>query len=384
MISLDPRLEGDALVLRPSMIKFEGSTSTDIEICEAAYKPLPMYLNRQFIKILEDMGVDDQFFLDLQAREVERLRMITDSPVNASSFLRRQTIGTPIHFPWLINKLAMMNLDYRKDGFLRDVLEMTILVELRLLKHKTRIPVEQGWHLHGLMDETGFLDEGQVYCSVTVDGVSRAILGENLIITRAPALHPGDVQLAEGVMPPAGSPLLKLSNCVCFSQKGTRDLPSKLSGGDLDGDRYYIMWDKNCRPQKYFTPADYPRQNPEELDRPVERPDMTDFFLKFMETDQLGRIAVLHRILADQEVLGTLDPKCIILAEMHSTAVDFSKTGIPVSNTLLPKLISFAHTSSHSGRSIEDAKIQSVAPRLRSPRPTRANREKARNILRRS
>ncbi|KAN0121734.1 RdRP domain containing protein [Hyaloscypha variabilis] len=337
MISLDPRLEGDALVLRPSMIKFEGSTSTDIEICEAAYKPLPMYLNRQFIKILEDMGVDDQFFLDLQAREVERLRMITDSPVNASSFLRRQTIGTPIHFPWLINKLAMMNLDYRKDGFLRDVLEMTILVELRLLKHKTRIPVEQGWHLHGLMDETGFLDEGQVYCSVTVDGVSRAILGKNLIITRAPALHPGDVQLAEGVMPPAGSPLLKLSNCVCFSQKGTRDLPSKLSGGDLDGDRYYIMWDKNCRPQKYFTPADYPRQNPEELDRPVERPDMTDFFLKFMETDQLGRIAVLHRILADQEVLGTLDPKCIILAEMHSTAVDFSKTGIPVDLSKMPK-----------------------------------------------
>jgi hypothetical protein len=35
MISLDPRLEGDALVLRPSMIKFEGSTSTDIEICDA-------------------------------------------------------------------------------------------------------------------------------------------------------------------------------------------------------------------------------------------------------------------------------------------------------------------------------------------------------------
>jgi hypothetical protein len=32
MISLDHRLKGDALALRPSMIKFEGSTSTDIEI----------------------------------------------------------------------------------------------------------------------------------------------------------------------------------------------------------------------------------------------------------------------------------------------------------------------------------------------------------------
>jgi hypothetical protein len=342
MLSLDPRLEGDALVLRPSMIKFEGSTSTDIEICEAPYKPLPMYLNRQFIKILEDMGVEDRFFLNLQAQEVERLRMITDSPVNTSTFLRRQSIGTPVHLPWLINKMAMMDLDFRKDGFLRDVLEMAILMELRLLKHKTRIPVEKGWHLHGLMDETGFLEEGQIYCSVTIEGKSQAIVGKDLIVTRAPALHPGDVQLADGVMPPPGSPLLKLSNCVCFSQRGVRDLPSMLSGGDLDGDRYYIMWDNNARPQRVFAPADYPRQKPDELDRQVETTDMTDFFLKFMETDQLGRIAVLHRVLADQERDGTLNPKCITLAEMHSTAVDFSKTGIPVSvhscSIIIPKL----------------------------------------------
>jgi hypothetical protein len=313
------------------MIKFEGSNSTDIEICDAAYKPLHMYLNRQFIKILEDMGVNERFFLDLQAQEVERLRMITESPINASSFLKRKSIGTSIHLPWLINKLAMLNLDFRNDGFLRDVLEMTILMELRLLKHKTRIPVEKGWHLHGLMDETGFLEEGQIYCSVTVDGVSNTILGRDLIVTRAPTLHPGDIQLAEGVMPPPNSPLRKLSNCICFSQKGDRDLPSKLSGGDLDGDRYYIMWDKNARPKLTFSPADYPRQKPEELGRPVKRTDMTDFFLKFMETDQLGRIAVLHRVLADQQPFGTRDPKCITLAEMHSTAVDFSKTGIPVS-----------------------------------------------------
>jgi hypothetical protein len=98
------------------------------------------------------MGVDDKYFLDLQALEVERLRMITGSPVYASSLLRRQTIGTPIHFPWL--------LDFQKGGFSRDVLEMAILVELRLLKHKTRIPVEKDWHLHGLMDEAVFLEKG--------------------------------------------------------------------------------------------------------------------------------------------------------------------------------------------------------------------------------
>lgn len=162
------------------------------------------------------------------------------------------------------------------------------------------------------------------------EGQLRVITGKNLIISRAPALHPGDVQKAEGVHPPAGSPLLTLKNCVCFSQKGKRDLPSQLSGGDLDGDRYYVMWDEKCRPREFFKPADYPRLPPIDIGRTVNLKDMTDFFVQFMITDQLGRIAVLHRILADQRDLGTNDMDCQTLAEMHSTAVDFSKTGKPV------------------------------------------------------
>src|ERR1700684_3709441 len=100
MISLDSRLRGDARILRPSMIKFIGTNKTDIEICGTASKPLPAYLNRQLIKILEDMGVKDSYFLNLQAKEVNRLRIITDSPINASSFLKRQTIGEAVHLPW--------------------------------------------------------------------------------------------------------------------------------------------------------------------------------------------------------------------------------------------------------------------------------------------
>jgi hypothetical protein len=36
------------------------------------------------------------------------------------------------------------------------------------------------------------------------------------------------------------------------------------------------------------------------------------------------------RMLADQSEEGVNDERCIKLAEMASTAVDFSKTGIPV------------------------------------------------------
>jgi hypothetical protein len=331
MVSYDSRLEGDALMLRDSMIKFEGSTSNDLEICDSAYKPLPMYLNRQLIKILEDLGVEDSFFLGLQATQIKKLRMTTESPINASSFLKRQSIGEQIHLPWLINRLAMMNLNFKDDGFLRDVVEVAILVELRMLKHKTRILVENGWHLHGLMDETGFLKEGEIFCSVIVDGVMKILTGNDMIISRAPALHPGDVQLANAVMPPANSPLLRITNCICFSQKGVRDLPSQLSGGDLDGDRYYIMFDQKAQLKRTVVAADYPIQPPVTIDGQVNKSHMTDFFLQFMENDQLGRIAVAHRVLADQKKEGTLDPDCVKLAEKHSTAVDYSKSGIVVS-----------------------------------------------------
>jgi hypothetical protein len=51
----------------------------------------------------------------------------------------------------------------------------------------------------------------------------------------------------------------------------------------------------------------------------------------------LGRIAILHQQLADIKEEGTFDPECLLLAAMHSTAVDFSKTGRPVDMQMLPR-----------------------------------------------
>ncbi|KAL8778941.1 MAG: hypothetical protein Q9213_007176 [Squamulea squamosa] len=55
-----------------------------------------------------------------------------------------------------------------------------------------------------------------------------------------------------------------------------------------------------------------------------------------MEQEQLERIATQHMTLADQYEQGTLHPDCIKLAELHSTAVDFSKAGIPIYEDQFP------------------------------------------------
>ncbi|KAI4158772.1 MAG: hypothetical protein LQ342_007167 [Letrouitia transgressa] len=336
MISLDSRLHGEALCLRRSMIKFEAPNSIDIEICGAGFKPLPLYLNRPLIKILEDLGVPDWSFVYLQAEAVEQLRITTLNPVNAANFLQRNLIGKAARLSWLIRKLSYIGMSFQDDHFLRSVLELAVLIQLKELKYRSRIYVENGMTVYGIMDETDFLEEGQIYCSVQNDKSGMVLTGR-VVITRNPALHPGDVQCVDAVDAPKGSPLRDVHNCVVFSSKGKRDLPSQLSGGDLDGDLYNIIYDNDLFPQRTCEPADYAIAPPLDIGREVTRSDMTAFFILFMENDQLGRISTLHQTLADQKADGTFDPQCILLAQLASTAVDFSKTGIPADLSMMQK-----------------------------------------------
>lgn len=329
MISLDTRLKDKALFLRQSMIKFTGSNALDIEICGSASRPLPMYLNRQYIKIMEDHGVGHDVFMELQHDAVERLRNTTLSAANAANFLERELVGKTARVPWLIRTLYHIGFEFMEDPFLRGVLELAVLSQLRELKHRSRIFVEHAVTLYGIMDETDTLAEGEIYCCTDKE----VIIGK-VTVTRAPALHPGDIQVANAVDVSDSSLVKALRNCILFSQRGQRDLPSQLSGGDLDGDLYSVIYDPRLLLPRVVKPADYPRVRPKDIGRPVTTEDMTDFFVDFMENDQLGRIATLHMQLADRKEGGTRHPDCITLAEMHSTAVDFSKTGISVSRCL--------------------------------------------------
>ncbi|KAM3437517.1 hypothetical protein NHJ13734_004584 [Beauveria thailandica] len=344
LLVLDTRLQGKLICVRKeSMMKFPSQDLQELGICDLASRPLRLVLNRQVIKILEDMGTRDAWFLALQHDALEFLRAVTATALNTSTFLQYQDIGSAIGLSSFIKQLDKMDIDYRHDAFLKSVVEHVVLRELRLLKHKARIPVHKGVTLFGVMDETGFLQENQVY--VTYDA-TRGKSGERLdttltdgpiLVTRSPALHPGDIQCVEMVTPPKSHPLRSLRNCIVFSQKGSRDLPSQLSGGDLDGDLYNVIWDPRALPKCTFDPADYTRVVPPSLDRPVTRQDIADFFVDFMKSDILGLIAIRHQIMADVQDLGTQDGECIRLAEMHSTAVDYSKTGIAVNWRELPR-----------------------------------------------
>jgi hypothetical protein len=93
MLSLDVSLIGRQICIRESMDKFPSEDRATLEICDSAYRAIPMVLNRQVIKILEDLGAPDEWFLKLQANEMKHLRGITSSVSNTAYFLRSQSIG---------------------------------------------------------------------------------------------------------------------------------------------------------------------------------------------------------------------------------------------------------------------------------------------------
>ncbi|GKZ74167.1 hypothetical protein AnigIFM50267_011409 [Aspergillus niger] len=86
MLAVDGRLSGSQVKVRPSMIKFQGDMK-DLEICDMAAKPMVLVLNRQMIKILEDMGTPDDWFLTLQEAALTKLRSVTASAHNSEVFL---------------------------------------------------------------------------------------------------------------------------------------------------------------------------------------------------------------------------------------------------------------------------------------------------------
>ena len=99
--------------------KFESYGAWNLEICGAAFKPLPMILNRQFIKILEDLGVPETVFMDLQQTAIDRLRYLTTtSAVNSATLLEEMDSPKATRVPSLVRLLSDIGLDYRQDHFL--------------------------------------------------------------------------------------------------------------------------------------------------------------------------------------------------------------------------------------------------------------------------
>jgi RNA-dependent RNA polymerase len=195
MVSVDEKLEGIKMRLRPSMRKFEvhDDDNADIEIARAFERPNLSFLNRQvessqvnhavhltisrrsLVMILEDRGVRLDAFLALQESAVADARRIDDSIDEFRSVLKAHALGSGYRLAHTLERISKLGLDLKSDDeskaadtlFLNRVRNFAKNHVLRDIKHSARIPVPNSWLLVGVADEgPAYVNEGyqNVFC----------------------------------------------------------------------------------------------------------------------------------------------------------------------------------------------------------------------------
>ncbi|KAF8160357.1 RNA dependent RNA polymerase-domain-containing protein [Mycena galopus ATCC 62051] len=320
-------LEGNQIGIRPSMQKFR-SPLKGLGVMKVS-RFAPAHLNRQAICIMSALGTNRLALLSMFKQQIHYANNIEIQPhtLNTTRYPAK-----PIFKNAFIPVAMMIKAGLVDQLLLKNVLKCIKCQLLRDLKYKARVLVPDGAYLMGIADEYGILEEGQIYCAITPAGPhSRRVITGQCTIFRSPCIHPGDVRLVTAVDHPVFEEL-QLTNVVVFStKKSERDLPSmlpcRLGGGDLDGDCYTVIYDKELQITRVHEPMDYSPAPPKQKEK-VEMSDVIDFVVEFFRNDVIGLVATNFEAIADR--FGPEHPDCLELAQLHSDAVDFAKSGRPV------------------------------------------------------
>lgn len=340
-------LPGIDVQIRKSQHKF-NSLSNDLEIIRWAQFWQP-FLNRQIILCLSHLGISTSTFLRMQDEAVHALNKAMTDDTAALKALR--TNVDPNQMTLNLCELVEAGFLGTKEPFTVSLLHLWRAWSLKYLKEKAKIPVSQGAFVLGTVDETAslrghtkdcpsgdrhsiekdpsFLDKlPEIFVQITDVATGKTKVIEGLcILARNPSLYPGDIRVVMARNVPA---LSHMVDVVVMPQDGERDLPSMCSGGDLDGDDYIVIWDPELIPQRWnVEPFHYEPPPPKTAVGEIKVKDLIDFFHDYLRYDSLGRIATAHLAAADFLDDGLDSNICQELAELHSQAVDYPKTGVP-------------------------------------------------------
>ncbi|PQE27777.1 hypothetical protein CJF31_00010029 [Rutstroemia sp. NJR-2017a BVV2] len=342
VLVVSPDAKGKEVHIRKSQQKFQA-VYNGLEIIRCS-QFMTAALNRQTITILSALGVEDEVFLDMLSEQLSNYQNAMSDNTLALSLLNRYIDDN--HMTINIAGMILSGFMTEREPFVLSLLHLWRSWSIKLLKEKAKIIVENGAFVLGCVDETDTLrgytkptvargmtykeeELPQIFIQVPdkENPTQYNVIEGICLVGRNPSLHPGDLRVVQAVDVPA---LHHLRDVVVFPQSGEKDIPSMCSGGDLDGDDYFVIWDKKLQPKEWnCEPMHYNAPEPVQLNRPVVVLDLMMFFVRYMKNDSLPTIAHAHLASADYLIRGVKDPKCLELAELHSKAVDYVKTGQP-------------------------------------------------------
>jgi hypothetical protein len=213
-------------------------------------------LHESFVPIMIDRGVSVETIsnfvrtsLDKQRTDIMRA---IENPRDLLNWLRTAAEEEEgISYKWAlpegsINRISTLIYSgfCPKDlGFLNNEIVRIIQTQLDKTLSSFRIDVPRSTMVLGIADPFGVLKPGEIFISfspgldVGEEQISSPPSGAGVLVSRHPALRPSDIQKVRYKFYPE---LEHYRNVVVFSSKGSFPLAQKLSGGDYDGDRFWV------------------------------------------------------------------------------------------------------------------------------------------------
>ncbi|KAL8657463.1 MAG: hypothetical protein Q9226_001892 [Calogaya cf. arnoldii] len=320
VLTLSPKLRGKIMVkFRESMKKFSGCDDPSFSVVDYS-KPYGFgFLNDEVIVLLQALGISQDTLVKKQREHMEFLASVPHDPRAAFRFF------SYIDEPELAEKVLMDGIDSVKPTAQSRVSSEVNKLRNKRGERRSRILIPQSRLLFGVCDPLNLLKDGECAVRVTSDGdgIPKTVVGTEVLVTRNPCLHPGDLQKFKAVQ---HDRLSHLTDCIVFPTKGRRPSADLMSGGDLDGDKFFVTWDRDLIPSKLSQAASY--QGPKEpvSFKPVTHDDRLVYFAGYTNAS-LGRVKNLY--LDWVRLKGAMSAECQELSHLFSRCVDGNRIKIP-------------------------------------------------------
>ncbi|KAL7784895.1 RNA dependent RNA polymerase domain-containing protein [Trichoderma ceciliae] len=314
VVTLDPTMakSGPWLKMRKSMKKFSGGDDLSFSVVEYSKPYVFGHLNDEVIVLLDALGISRQTLLRKQQEHFNFLAEAYQDPRAAFRILCH------LNMPDLAERVIIESLDA-----VRPTINKLINAEYDKMlnkrgEQKCRILIPKSRLLFGVCDAWGVLKQGQCAVKVTMDGDGQpyALKGMKVLVTRNPCLHPGDIQKLDVVEKPE---LAHLVDCIVFPTTGRRPTADMMSGGDLDGDQFFVTWDPDIIPSTISQAAHYPGVREPLRFTPITDDDRLLYFAKYTNAS-LGRVKNLY--LKWARATSAMASECQELNRLFSQCVD--------------------------------------------------------------
>ncbi|KAG9103719.1 hypothetical protein FRC06_008576 [Ceratobasidium sp. 370] len=324
VLSIHPELDQEAkyhVHFRDSMRKLKTTSNNTFSVVDYSRPYQFARLNNDIVVLLSALGITTETLVKKQDAYFEWITSARTDEIAAMNFFAALGRYSSVERV-LLDGVDAENV--QNDIKAAQAAEVTAFRKPDTEKERCRIFLLKSRFLFGVCDPYGILEEGEVHVRIMEPRRGPTTLTQtDLMVVRNPCLHPGDILKLRAVH---HTRLDHLVDCIVFSGKGKRAAPSMSSGGDLDGDRFTVVWDPDVVPKVLAQSYDYPAPKAP-VHMKITRKDLAKHFADYNNMS-LGRVAALHNKWA-RTLNGAMSPQCQELNALHSQSVDGARIRIP-------------------------------------------------------